>query len=401
MTSWRRAALLLAVASVVETLGFGHLGAFTPLYLRDLGVPADLVPTWTGMLSGASFLLGLPLAPFWGVWADRYSRKLIILRSTLGEGVIFFLFSIAGEPWHLLVARTLVGFILGNTGVMFAMLADITPKSRLPFAIGWISAGGTLGMSIGPFLGGWALSRLTISQLYLIDAIACWAVVAALWLLLRETRSRPRPDASTLDLLRALPSNVWASRAVPPLFALYFVVFLGANLQMPFVPLLVAAVYEGPDLPLAIGGVMLAVGGLSAVAAPLLGALAQRFGPRRVLTAALIVGAGAGVAQAIAPDYAWLLATRAVYGLAQGGSAPLVVSMIAAAAPEDRRGSILNVILFPGYFAWMFGPLLGSGLAAIGIRFAFLGGAAVTAMAAGFNCILARRAAAEAEPVPD
>lgn len=397
---WQRTALLLGLASFVETLGFGHLGSFTPLYLQQLGVAPDAVPTWTGVLSAASFVLGLPLAPLWGVWADRYSRKLIILRSTLGEGVIFFLFSVAGEPWHLLAARMLVGFILGNTGVMYAMLADLTPRRQLAFAIGWISAGGTLGMSVGPFLGGWALSHLSLSQLYLIDALACWSVVVLLALLLREQRTeQQRTQASTLDLLRALPRNVFASPAVPPLFLLYFVVFFGGNMQMPFVPLLVGAVYDGPDLPLAIGGVALAVGVFSAGSGPLLGRLAGRFGSRRVLTIALSIGAVAMLAQAMAPDYRWLLATRAAFGLVQGGAAPLVVSMIAAAVPEDRRGSVLNIILFPGYFAWLFGPLLGSALATLGIRAAFAGSAAVLAVAAGLNAALARRTTPEGERV--
>src|SRR5436190_8171808 len=175
MSPWQRSALLLALASFVETLGFGHLGSFTPIYLQQLGVPAEAVPAWTGILSASSFILGLPLAPLWGVWADRYSRKLIIIRSTLGEGLIFFLFAMAVEPWHLLVARMLVGIILGNTGVMYAMLADLAPRRQLAFAIGWISAGGTLGMSVGPFVGGWALSWISLSQLYLFDAVRAGA----------------------------------------------------------------------------------------------------------------------------------------------------------------------------------------------------------------------------------
>src|SRR6266542_2834479 len=371
MSPWQRSALLLGLASFVETLGFGHLGSFTPIYLQQLGVPAEAVPSWTGILSASSFILGLPLAPLWGVWADRYSRKLIILRSTLGEGLIFFLFSVAVEPWHLLIARMLVGVILGNTGVMYAMLADLTPRRQLAFAIGWISAGGTLGMSVGPFVGGWALNWISLNQLYLTDALACWLVVVLLALLLKERRSEAPPEGSTLDLLRALPGNVRASPAVPPLFLLYFVVFFGGNMQMPFVPLLVGAVYAGPDLPLAIGGVALAVGVLSAGSGPLLGRLASRFGSRPVLTLALSIGALAMLAQARAADYASLLMSRAAFGLVQGGTAPLVVSMIAGALPENRRGSVLNIILFPGYFAWLFGPLLGSALAALGIRAAF------------------------------
>src|SRR6185436_1769272 len=105
--------------------------------------------------------------------------------------------------------------ILGNTGVMYAMLSDLTPRKQLAFAIGWISAGGTLGMSVGPFLGGLALNRIPLSQLYLVDALACWGVVVLLTVFLKEHRTQARPQASTLELLRALPRNVFASSAVP------------------------------------------------------------------------------------------------------------------------------------------------------------------------------------------
>src|SRR5205823_5934767 len=103
---------------------------------------------------------------------------------------------------------------------------------------------------------------------------------------------------------------------------LYFVVFLGTNIQTPFVPLLVGEVYEGPDLPLAIRTVALSFGLLSAGSAPLLGRLAARFSSRVVLTVALLLGSAAMLGQARAPDYAWLVGSRAALGLVQGGTAP-------------------------------------------------------------------------------
>ena len=179
---------------------------------RAAGIPRSAVPQWTGLLTAVSFVLGLPLAPIWGVWADRYSRKLVIIRSTIGEGVIFFLFGIAGGAVALVIARMFVGFILGNTGVMYAMLADVTPKRQLATAIAFISAGSTLGVSVGPFVGGWLVTWLGLSRLYQLDALACLLVVLLLAFGLHERRAAPRPTASTGELLRALPSALRASR---------------------------------------------------------------------------------------------------------------------------------------------------------------------------------------------
>lgn len=368
----------------METFGFGHLGAFTPLYLQELGLPREAVPQWTGLLAAASFALGLPLAPLWGVWADRYSRKLIIVRSAFGEGLIFFLFSIAGAPWQLLVARMLVGFILGNTGVMYAMLADIAPRRQLATAIGLITAGSTLGISVGPFVGGWLVTQIGLSRLYLLDAVLGWAVGLLLVVALREQRNAPRPKASSWQLLRALPGNLRASPAILPLFGLFFLASLCVTVQGPFVPLLVADIYEESDLPVAIGAAMLVSGLLAALCSPLLGRMGGRFGHRRVLTAALGAGAVAAAGQAVAPDYGWLLAARAAQGMVQGGSGPLIVAMIAQETPEDRRASVLNITLFPGYLAHVSGAMVGSAVAALGIRAVFwLASATFVAGAAG------------------
>jgi MFS family permease len=372
---------LFAVASFVETLGFGHLGAFTPLYLRELGVEPSAVPQWTGLLSAASFAIGLPLAPMWGVWADRYSQKLVIVRSTIGEGVIFLLFAVSGSPWHLLAARMLVGFILGNTGVMYAVLADRAPPQRLPLAIGLVGAGSTLGVTAGAFVGGWLVLSIGLSRLFLLDAVAAWAVAAVLVAGLSD-RPRPRTGGSSWALLRALPRNFVASPRVPWLFGLYFLVLLGANMQGPFVPLLVEAVYAGLDVSVAIGFVLFVAGVLSAASQPVLGWLAGAWGSGRVLAAALLLGAGATAMQALASEYWIMLLARSGFGASHGGAGPVVVSLIAAATPQERRSSVLNMILFPAYFTWLFGSLVGAGLAGFEVRLVFIVAAAVLLVSA-------------------
>jgi MFS transporter, DHA1 family, multidrug resistance protein len=390
-TTWHRAAVLFALASFVETLGFGHLGAFTPIYLEQLGLPQELVPQWTGLLAGATWLLGLPLAPLWGVWADRYSRKLIIVRSTLVEGLIFFLFAIAGAPWQLYLARLLVGFILGNTGVMYAMLADLAPRAQVATAIGFITIGSTVGASIGPFFGGWLVTQVGVSGLYLLDAGVAWAVTLVLIMMLKDERSAPRPDRSSLELLRALPASLTASPAILPLFGLYAVSFLGTQMQAPFVPLLIAEIYQGADLPVVIGAVLLASGAASAIATPFVTRLGGRYGEGRVLVICLAAGALIALAQAVTLGIVDLVASRALLGLLLGATSPLIISMIALSTPEDRRATVLNVTMFPSYAGFIVGAAAGTALAAISIRAVFVGSAAVLATAAALTTPITRR----------
>ncbi len=49
------------------------------------------------------------------LWADRYSRKLIIVRTAYIEGVLFTVAAFSPTVWVLAVARLLGGFVFGNT----------------------------------------------------------------------------------------------------------------------------------------------------------------------------------------------------------------------------------------------------------------------------------------------
>src|SRR5258708_9144057 len=88
-TGWVVIAVLFAVTTCVESMSWNQLSAYTPLYLRELHVPAAQVPGWIAAMSSLGWILALPLAPFWGVFADRDSRKLVIVRSAALEAVIF------------------------------------------------------------------------------------------------------------------------------------------------------------------------------------------------------------------------------------------------------------------------------------------------------------------------
>jgi len=77
---------------------------------------------------------------------------------------------------------------------------------------------------------------------------------------------------------------------------------------------------------------------------PVLGSLADRYGPAPVLASALGVFAAANVAIGFAPDLGPMLLFRAVAGLAASGVTPSVYALVGASAPEGRRATSLAVI---------------------------------------------------------
>jgi len=86
-SGWIGLLVLFGMASTIEAGSVSHVFRFLPLYLGTVHVPPPDVPAWTGYLNAAFFLFGLPLVPFWGVWAERYGRVPIIARSAFVEAI--------------------------------------------------------------------------------------------------------------------------------------------------------------------------------------------------------------------------------------------------------------------------------------------------------------------------
>ena len=102
-SSWVWLLGLFTFGSFIETVFYGQLTAFTPLYLPKLGIRPVDVALWTGLISSFSGLLGLPFLPFWGALADRYARKPIIIRSFIVELAAGLVSLLAGNIWVFIV----------------------------------------------------------------------------------------------------------------------------------------------------------------------------------------------------------------------------------------------------------------------------------------------------------
>src|SRR6202049_3145967 len=184
---WVLIAVLFAATTCVESLSWTQLTAYTPLYLRELHVPAGQVPSWIAAMSSLGWILALPLAPFWGVFADRYSRKLVIVRSAVIEALVFGGWAFSTTPWMVLGFRSLNGFILGNTGVMLAVQASTTPKQRLALAVGIVGAGSPAGRAVGPILGAALVHYVDVRGMLLVDSGLSVLMAVLLMIVMRDT----------------------------------------------------------------------------------------------------------------------------------------------------------------------------------------------------------------------
>jgi MFS family permease len=371
--------------STVEAFTVSHVFRFMPLYLATVHVSPSEVPAWTGYLNAAFFLFGLPLVPFWGVWSERYGRIPIIARSAFVETVVFTVLWIAQNRWQAAFGLLLVGFQLGNTGVMLTALRAVTPQRRVGFAISLFGITPSLGFAIGPVAGGWLVDHgtLNLHSLFALDGAMSLAAGVILLAFAREgPRPARRPQSSTRLALEALRLAL-TGRVTLIVFGVFGLAYFAQQIANPFLPLLVLRlVHSTSGAAGQIGIVFGASALLGALLSPLAGAAGDRYGFRPLLAGACILAAGSLAGLAVAPDLFWLTAGAVALGAATATAISMVFALLATAVPEERRATTLNLVLLPIYLSSVAGGIVGAFLVRDGLNTVLWTGAAISLVAA-------------------
>jgi MFS family permease len=364
---WRSLLVAYAITSTVEALGVSQIFAYLPLRLREIGLPEAEIPAFTGIFTSLIFVFGILLVPFWGVWADKYSRRAVIVRSAVVEAIVFAGVAVAQEPWQLAAALLLTGLQLGNTGVMLAALRDVTPPGRIGTMSALFGATGPIGFAIGPVIAGLMIDGmgLTLPDVFWVSAALSAAIVVVLLVGTREVRPEVVPAGRVVELARNAVLGVLRDRGVRRLFIIFGVAILANQMYRPFLPILVEGIFgSGAGLASAIALVTGTAALVGAFVSPVSGPIGDRIGFRPVLSASLIGGGIVVALMPLAPAVGWLALLAAVYAALQAAVQAMMFGLIATEAPPERRSATLNLVLLPLYVAGIIGPTLGALVAA-------------------------------------
>jgi len=356
---WRILVAVFWITSLIEGAGVSQIFALLPTYLREMGVPeADRLP-FIGIFGALLFVVGAPLVPLWGVWADKYSRKAVIVRSAIVEAVVVAGVALSREPWQLALSILLIGFQLGNTGVMLAGIRDVTPRARLGTTIALFGASGPIGFAVGPALAGLLIDGAgwSLSAVFWLSAALSVATALLVTFGSREVRPDVIPSGRVLALAYGAVRGVLADPAVRRIFAIYGIAFLSNQMSRPYVPVLVEGLVGiGPGLASGIALVAGTAALVGALVSPLGGALGDRIGFRPVLVGSLVIGGVALGLMPVAPSVALLAVVALVFAASASAVGAMVFGLLATEVPAERRSATLNLVYLPLYAAGIVGP---------------------------------------------
>ncbi len=151
----RAAFAFIFITVMLDMLALGIIVPVLPkLVIAFKGGDTASAATIYGLFGTVWAAMQFIFAPLLGAVSDRYGRRSVILISTLGLGLDYFLMAAAPTLGWLFVGRTISGITSASYATAFAYIADVTPAKQRAARYGLLGAAFGIGFIIGPALGG-------------------------------------------------------------------------------------------------------------------------------------------------------------------------------------------------------------------------------------------------------
>lgn len=372
VNDWRRNLAALWVGQMLSIAGFSFFFPLLPLFVQYLGARETIdAVRWAGIMNATSSLAMTVVQPYWGILADRWGRKPMVLRSMVGSGVTTIVMGLVGSPEQLLILYLIQGTVTGTVAACTALVASSTPKQHLGLALGMLQVSIFVGSSCGPLGGGLLADAFGYRSAFFAAGallIAGAGIVAAL---VQEDFTPSKTKAT--NSLWVEGRSLLGIALFPFLVAVIFMIQFANTTMSPVISLFIADINKGENVATVVGMVMGITGAMSAASAFATGRLGDRIGHSVILLVCLAGSAIAYFPQSMAVDVWQLLLLRMLMGAFLGGLMPSANALVAGIIPRERRGAAFGITSSATAFSHAVGPIFGAAIASVwGIRAVFL-----------------------------
>jgi MFS family permease len=320
-------------ASIASISGVVLLYPVLPVLASDLGVAEAQI----GLAMAAFSAPGIVLAPLFGVLADLYGRRWLLVLGLTLFGAAGAAAALAPTYDWVLVWRVIQGVgVSALLPLTIVLISDLLPDEREIHGQGVKVALDRVAMIVLPLIGG-ALAILSWRAAFgAFLLVLPLALAALLWM--------PETNRRGTDSLRQYLTRTGRALREPRLtlaFATGFVRFFLDYGLYTYLPILLALRYGATPVMIGVLIAMSAVG--SIITAVSIGRIYNRVPTERLLALAFFASALALAALGLGAPL-WLIAVAMfVFGLGNGLISPLQKSLMTRRTPAELRGGVIAV----------------------------------------------------------
>jgi MFS transporter, DHA1 family, multidrug resistance protein len=350
--------------NLITAVGFSSIFPFLPLYVQALGATSGLsVEFLAGMVfSGQAFTMMLA-SPVWGTLADRYGRKVMVVRSTFGGAFILLLMAFVRSAEELVLLRSIQGLITGTIPAANALVAAEVPRNRTGYAMGLLQVGLGTGVAVGPLIGGAIADAFGYGAAFYVTAALLLVAGLLVLFFIHEDHVPARVAAPVRSTLMSGWREILSTSGVALTYTMRFMSQLGRMMLIPIAPLFIQLLLlDSGQVNTVTGLVIGAAAATTTLSAVYLGRLGDRLGHRRIFIVCAFFAALLYLPQSLVTSAWQLLGLQALVGVALGGIIPAISALLAGFTQVGKEGSVYGLDSSIDAGARSIAPLLGAGV---------------------------------------
>ncbi|MDU2570051.1 MAG: MFS transporter [Veillonella sp.] len=354
METWKRTVYISLVCVFCTAFGVSQLAPILPLYFHDLGVQTpEAMSLWSGLATGATYIIVCLAAPFWGRVADKKGRKITLIRSSFGMALCNILIAFQTTPEGVVLIRLVQGLVSGFYSASITLIASESPIERTGWALGLLASANLAGSLIGPLLGGYIADTVGIRNDFIIvgTLMGLAGVLATIFI---HENYVPKPNPEKLSI-RKLKEQIPEFNSIVALCVASFIYAICIMSLQPVISVYIKGIVpsDTENLAFIAGAVFSAMGIAQLMSSSPLGKLVDKIGPRKVLVVSLIYVGILNIPQAYVSDVYQLAIIRFLQGFGLGGMLPALNTYLSSKTPREFTGQVFSYnqsCLFFGYF---------------------------------------------------
>ncbi len=352
---------------------FGIIIPILPAYLLSIGQAGTAAGLIIALFAAAQFVM----SPIAGRWADQYGRRKMIISGLSVLALSMFVFYFSDSITVLYISR-----IIGGIGAallipaIFAYVSDITTMDQRAKGNSMISASMSLGIVIGPGIGGFLADYGLKVPLLVSALVGLLAVVFSAIYLKESLEDKPEVMMKPQSMVKEIRNSFGKPYIIPLVITL--VMSFGLMAYESVLGLYIDNSFGATPKDIA---VMVTATGIVSVVIQLFAVdwIVRTIGELNVLTVFLAVAAGGFLLSVIAGSYSMFFIVTMIIFLASSILRPVLTTLVSKLAGNEQGFAMgmNNSYMSIGNVA---GPLLAGRLYDVNHDFPFLLGLAVLAI---------------------
>ncbi|WP_058304449.1 multidrug efflux MFS transporter [Gorillibacterium timonense] len=372
MPLWKRNLWVCWFGMFVTGVGMSQIAPVMPIFIKQLGVndPAS-VAQLSGIAFGITFIVSAIFSPIWGRLADKYGRKPMLSRASLGMAVVIGLMGFAPNVYTLIGLRLLQGVITGYSTACTTLIATQTDQEHAGYALGTLSTANIAGSLLGPTIGGFIEVNLGAQNVFFITGGLMLIAFLTTALFVKEAFVR---EDQHVPGIRDVWGMVPEKGLTITLFVTFFVLSVALYSVEPIITVYVAELAPNTRHVALLAGITFSASGLANIlAATRLGKLSDKIGAHKVILVSLLAAGILFIPQAFVHQVWQLMGLRFLLGLTAAGLNPSVNILVKKITPSELTGRVFGYTMSAGYLGVFAGSVLGGQIAGwFGTRYVFV-----------------------------